>query len=175
MDTREKDLICEIGKHERGLRAFIRSSGIYRPEDVDEVMQEVLVKAWSKLDQLKEMEDFPKWAVVIARYEVLNFRKKKARDRLVLSETVTELLMEEGEEDEDRIVMLDQLEECVEKLNPNQQELIKTAYAPGIPMEEVAQSFGVKANAIYQKLWRIRQKLAHCMKSSLDLDIKGAF
>lgn len=172
--VQESDFIRAIGKHERSIRGFIRGCGVYRADDIDEIMQEVLVKAWAKKDQLQKAEEFPKWAMVIARYEVLNFRKKKARDRLILNEKVTELLIEEGLKDDQREDLLKQLEGCVNQLNPHQRELIQTAYTPNNPMDALTQTFGLKANAIYQKLWRIRQKLAQCMKEGQDLKTGGA-
>jgi len=175
MELNEQNLIRAISKYERILRAFIRGSGVYRPDDIDEVMQEVLVKVWSKLEQLRNIDDFPKWAIVIAKYEVLNFRKKKARDRLVLNDKVTELLMDEGEDETSNSDLLKKLEHCLSFLNKNQQDLIKTAYQPGILMDELTKSFGIKANAIYQKLWRIRQKLALCVKSTTpESNLKGS-
>lgn len=163
MPIDEKDFIIAMKKQEKSIRAYIRGSGVYHPDDVDEIAQEVWVTTWRKLEKLSDINDFPKWASVITRYEILKFRQKKARDRLLLSDEVVELLLEEGEEHKVRDNMLDNLKNCIEKLTPSQKELIKTAYEPGVLIDQISESFGIKANAMYQKLWRIRKKLLYCM------------
>ena len=49
-----------------------------------------------KFSQLENVEEFPRWACVIARYRVLEFRRNRFRDRLVLNEKVFDLLLEEA-------------------------------------------------------------------------------
>ena len=75
MDTnRQSDLNEEFLRlwthHEPELRAFVRSC-VPRAEDVDEVMQEVSLVAWRKFSSLTGPAEFPKWACLIARYEIL--------------------------------------------------------------------------------------------------------
>ncbi|MGY8675991.1 MAG: sigma factor, partial [Verrucomicrobiia bacterium] len=77
-----------LTKHERVVRGYIRGAGIARPEDLNEIVKEVSLTVWEKFDQLREVEEFPKWACVIARYRVLEFRRQRYRDRLVLSDKV---------------------------------------------------------------------------------------
>ena len=153
-----------LTKHERVVRAYIRGAGIARPEDVDEIMQEVSLIAWEKFDQLMEVAEFPKWACVIARYRVLEFWRQKFRDRLVLSEKVFDLLMEEAlEESGQREGRLRQLERCLESLPVAGRKLVMAAYQPGTSIDDLARSQGKKANALYQQLWRLRKILAKCV------------
>jgi RNA polymerase sigma-70 factor (ECF subfamily) len=153
-----------LTKHERVVRAYIRGAGIARPEDVDEIMQEVSLIAWEKFDQLKDVAEFPKWACVIARYRVLEFRRQKYRDRLVLSDKVFDLLMEEAlEESGQREGRLRQLERCLESLPVAGRKLVMAAYQSGTSIDDLARSQGKKANALYQQLWRLRKILAKCV------------
>lgn len=158
-----------LTKHERVVRAYIRGAGIARPEDVDEIMQEVSLIAWEKFDQLQDVAEFPKWACVIARYRVLEFRRQKYRDRLVLSDKVFDLLMEEAlEESGEREGRLRQLESCLELLPKAGRKLVMTAYEPGTSIDDLARSQGKKANALYQQLWRLRKILAKCVDDGLQ-------
>ena len=86
--------VLALSRYERVIRAYIRGSGISRPEDVDEIVQEVSLIAWQKFEQLNDVEEFPRWACVIARYRILEFRRNRFRDRLVLNEKVFDLLLE---------------------------------------------------------------------------------
>ena len=157
-----------LTRHERVIRAYIRGAGISRPEDVDEITQDVSLIAWEKFDQLKNVEEFSRWACVIARYRVLDFRRKKFRDRLVLNEKVFELLMEEAlEEADQRESQLRQLEHCLAKLPQASRNLVKAAYEPGASIDELARSTGKKSNALYQQLWRLRQSLKSCLENGM--------
>jgi RNA polymerase sigma-70 factor (ECF subfamily) len=109
-----------LTKHERVVRGYIRGAGIARPEDLNEIVKEVSLTVWEKFDQLREVEEFPKWACVIARYRVLEFRRQRYRDRLVLSDKVFDLLMEEAlEESAEHEGRLRQLERCLDSLLPD--------------------------------------------------------
>ena len=160
-----------LTRHERVIRAYIRGAGISRPEDVDEITQEVSLIAWEKFGQLENVEEFPKWACVIARYRVLEFRRKRFRDRLVLNEKVFDLLMEEAlEETGHHDARLRHLEQCLEQLPPANRKLVSAAYEPGASIDELARSAGKKANALYQKLWRLRQLLRECVENAIQND-----
>ena len=85
-------------QHEDGLRCFVRTVLPSR-DDVDEVIQDMSVVAWMKFDRFDPETDFARCAATIARYEVLNYRRTKARDRLVFDEDILKLLADECQED----------------------------------------------------------------------------
>ncbi len=159
--------------HERVIRAYIRGSGINRSEDVDEIMQEVSLTAWKKFEQLEDLDKFPVWACVIARYEVLHFRRKCATDRLVLSDKVFDLLADESLQQVScgsKEKRLNQLQICLKKLTPSNRELVMTAYQPGISIDSLASRLGKKSNTLYQQLWRIRRALERCVDKAIQED-----
>ena len=166
-----ESFVRALTRHERVIRAYIRGAGITRPEDVDEIMQEVSLAAWKKFDQLVDVEEFPVWACVIARYEILMFRRRHARDRLVFSERVYELLADQSLEQVEsgaKEKRLNHLQQCVEKLPPASRELILAAYQPGSTIDLLATELGKSANNIYQQLWRIRRSLEQCIDEALQ-------
>ena len=111
-------------RHEPMVRAAIRAV-VHRAEDVDEVMQAVSLVAWRKFDSLTDHEGFGRWACVIARYEVLKFLRSRARDRLMLDESLVERILAESEdEDAIRRRRLSLLERCLEKLPQERRELL---------------------------------------------------
>lgn len=166
--TGQESFVRALARHERVVRAYIRGAGISRPEDVDEIVQEVSLIAWQKFDQLDNVDEFPRWACVIARYRVLEFRRNRFRDRLVLNEKVFDLLLDESLDETDRSeARLRQLERCLDELPLASRKLIKAAYAPGASMDELARSAGKKANALYQQLWRLRQLLRKCVDDAM--------
>ncbi|MCM2373641.1 sigma-70 family RNA polymerase sigma factor [Aporhodopirellula aestuarii] len=157
-----------LTKYERVVRAYIRNSGVSCPNDVDEIMQEVSLVAWKKLDQLRDIEEFPRWICVIAKFEILRFRRARARDRLVLNEDVLVKLAEESLEELSLSEMrLDQLQTCLDKLPEVRRRLVTLAYSTGAPFESLARSVGKKTNALYQELWRVRRGLRLCVEHGL--------
>lgn len=154
-------------RHEPELRAFIRAC-LPRGEAVDEVMQEVSLVAWRKFSTLTEVSQFARWACVIARFEILKFRRTKARDRLVLDEDLmAQLAVEGAEEVSERHRQLNALEGCVAKLPAERRGLALAAYAPETSIKELAAQLGRTEGSLYQLLARIRQELLRCVELTL--------
>ena len=154
-------------RHESMVRAAIRAV-VLRSEDVDEIMQAVSLVAWRKFDSLTERNGFGRWACVIARHEVLKFRRARARDRFVLNESLVERILAEGaSECEARARKLSLLEWCLEKLPPSRRELLLQVYSPGCTARAVAERLGQSEDALYQLLRRLRLELKRCVELGL--------
>tara|TARA_B100001964_G_scaffold41795_1_gene46155 strand:+ start:919 stop:1470 length:552 start_codon:yes stop_codon:yes gene_type:complete len=152
---------------EPALRAFVRSL-LPGWHDVDEVMQQTGIVIWNKFDQYEEGTNFMRWACVIARFEVLKYRRSKARERLVFREDLWELLAEEATDSAEMLQKERQaLDECMQKLPDTDRALIGAAYAHGTSIKEVAESAGHSATAFYKKLHRIRLGLLGCIQRQL--------
>ena len=83
-ESNHEAFITLLLRHESMVRAAIRAV-VLRAEDVDEVMQAVSLVAWRKFDSLTDREGFGRWTCVIARHEVLKFKRARARDRFMLN------------------------------------------------------------------------------------------
>ncbi|EDY17993.1 RNA polymerase, sigma-24 subunit, ECF subfamily [Chthoniobacter flavus Ellin428] len=162
-----EDFLRLFTHHEPGLRAFVHAC-LPRAADVDEVMQEISLVAWRKFSTLTEAAQFPRWACLIARYEILTFRRAHARDRLVLDEDIMEKLAEEGAEEMPvRHAQLAALDDCVAKLPRDRGELVLAAYAPEHSIKSLAGRMGRTEASLYQLLARIRQELLRCVERTL--------
>ena len=166
--TNDGRFVQLLAKHEPEIRAFIRAS-LPSSHDVAEVMQNVSLVAWKKFGELGDAETgFAKWVCVIARFEIMKFRRGLARDRFVLDEDVIHLLCEEGEvETTLRSEQIAQLEICLEELPEDRRELVIEAYSPGVSIKALAQGRGKKPGALYQLLRRIRRELEACIQRRL--------
>ena len=154
-------------RHEPSLRAYVRCC-CPKAQEVDDVMQEVSVAALRKFSTLDDHSAFGAWACLIARYELLSARRRFARDRLVLSEDIVELLANEGDNElplrERQLRVLDQ---CIEKLPRERQELTLAAYGKDTTIRELAAQLKRTEGSLYQLLARIRKQLYRCMESTL--------
>ena len=156
--------VALLTQHQPVIRATIRAV-VRRPEDVDEVMQEVTIAAWRKFDSLTDSDGFAKWACTIARYEVLTFQRGKARDRLQLDEDLVEKMVSEAEEElpqSNRQLTL--LERCLDKLPEQRRKLMLQVYEPGCSTKELAPKLGKSVDGLYQLLRRIRLELKRCVQ-----------
>jgi RNA polymerase sigma-70 factor (ECF subfamily) len=108
---------------------------------------------------------------VIARYEILGYRRKMARDRLVFSDEMVAILATEGlEENEVHARRLELLNGCVAKLPMAKREIVLQAYSPDTVIGQLARQLGKTENAMYQLLVRIRQTLANCVEAGMRTD-----
>lgn len=165
-DDREQ-FVRLLVRNDRAIRAWLRAS-LPTMNDVDEVMQEVSVVAWRKFDQLDDPVNFQRWVCVIARYEILMYRRKKARDRLVLGKEIEQLIADEGENElELREQQLGALEHCVRKLPESKRELVMDIYSSGQPMNAVAKQLGTSNAALYKSISRVRKSLLDCIERTL--------
>ncbi len=168
----QEDFLLLFSRHESELRAFVRA-GLPRALDVDEVMQEVSLVAWKKFPELEDQTLFPKWACLIARYEILKYRRTHARDRLVLDEDIVSKLADEGlEELPVRSQQLHALNACIEKLPETRRQLVLTAYAPETSMKTLAATLQRTEGSLYQLLARIRQELLRCVERTLTQEAR---
>ena len=166
--------------HEAFLRLFAKFEGNLRAlvasllptwDGVDEVMQETSVVLWRKFgqfDQRSQQSSFLDWSFMIARYEVLKYRRRRATDRLRFSDEVFELLASEAE----NVVAVQgdrgrALEECMRKLETRQTELLKAVYEDGVSIKDVATRLGRTPTGLYKALARIRNRLAICIRTKL--------
>ncbi len=154
-------------EHEDALRLFVRSL-LFNHDESREVMQEVAVVLWRKFDDSLDSQSFRRWAFGVARMEALTFRRDRSRDRHTFSEDIAELLErtvqdESGTLERERIA----LGVCVDKLPPDQRELVHTAYEPRVKMSDLADKLGWTAMSLYKKLHRIRLRLMECIRGEL--------
>ncbi len=166
----------ETERHEQFLRSFTASELAIRAyvrrlvptrADADDVMQEVSVVLWKKFGDFRGGGDFRAWAFGVARYEALAWRRDKARDRLVLDEAVIAKLADEAEDDEPRHQRhRDALEQCMQKVDPDQRALLIQAYHPDRRIQDIAASSGRTVPGFYQWLHRVRRMLLDCIRRS---------
>jgi len=172
-DDQSAELFLQLFiRHEPELRAFVRAS-LPRSNDVDDVMQEVSLVAWKKFASLTDVAQFPRWACWIARFEILKFRRRWARDRLVLDEALVELLAAEGAEEMPlRKRQLAVLDDCISKLPAERRQLTLAAYSQDTTVRALAKRMGRSENALYQLLARIRHELLHCLQRTLAMQLR---
>jgi RNA polymerase sigma-70 factor (ECF subfamily) len=161
--------IAEYGKIVPRLRAFLRML-LPSWHDVDEVLQETSLVLWKKFDQYEDGTSFFAWSSMVARFEVLKYRRKKSRDRHVFSDELLEMLADECmEREEDLSHKRKVLKTCVTKLDERQQSLLMASYSREITIKELAEREGKSPGSLYKVLDRLRQRLVKCVNEQEGL------
>jgi RNA polymerase sigma-70 factor, ECF subfamily len=153
-------------QNEPVMRAYLRSL-LPGWEDVQDVAQEASLVAWKKFDLFEEGTSFKGWLLTIARFEALKHRRTKAREPLVFSEEVWNLIAADAE----KVGVSDQLhsslEKCLGKLAPKMKKQVLQAHTKGVRTREIAADSGKSEQAFYKWIQRIRIKLLDCVQQTL--------
>ena len=148
------------------IRGFIRA--LVRDQHLaDDVVQETFLTVARKASSFRAGTSFPKWACTIARYKVLEMRRRDSGRLTFLSEEAIDALAE-SHEPADPDPRLDLIEECVAALPPSMRRLIDLRYMVGRKPSEIARNVGWSPEAVYVTLSRARRAIGDCIRNKLD-------
>ncbi|MCM8534992.1 MAG: sigma-70 family RNA polymerase sigma factor [Lentisphaeraceae bacterium] len=166
-----KTFVNLLQRNEAALRCFIRSL-LPSWNDVDDLMQEISLTLWEKFSTFDQQTEFLKWAYVVARFKVMNFRSKKGRERLHFDDDVLELLASEIEdEEEDEKLPEKALHSCIEKLPEARRQLLLNSSQKGVTVKSIAEELGKTPKSLYRTLDRLKIKLFECIQTELQKDL----
>ena len=123
--------------------------------DAEEVLNDVLVTLWRRLDSVPESAPLA-WTYGVARRAAANHRRGDQR-RLSLVKRL--------EAQPPPTMAIDdahpELTDVLERLSATDQEIVKLWAWEGLEPREIAQVIGTSANAVSIRLTRIKSKLSH--------------
>ncbi|QQL45856.1 sigma-70 family RNA polymerase sigma factor [Sulfuriroseicoccus oceanibius] len=162
-----------LTRHQAGIRAFIVSQMPGLP-GVADVLQDVNVILWEKKDSFELGTNFSAWAFKIARFQVLNHRRKLQRQgHVTLSDEMLDQLAQGMEETLDSTEMrLEALEFCLNKLQLHHRELVEERYLSASSLVEYARRINRPVGSLRTTLKRLRVSLRKCVDSQVSLEEK---
>ena len=167
---KHEEFIALFVRHEPAIHSFLTSllGGL---DDAEVAMQETSMVLWKKFDQFEAGTSFRTWAFRIARFEAMNLRRKRQRDRHFFSDELVRLLADEAAQhaaqlEEERRV----LAHCVAKLDSGDRRLLAGCYQEGSTIKAYAESVGRTPNAVRKHLAKVRTALSSCVQQTLGLD-----
>jgi RNA polymerase sigma-70 factor, ECF subfamily len=133
-----------------------------------EVLQEVSVRLWEKWAEYDEDRPFVPWAIRFAYLEVLKWRQRQARERLVFSDALVEQLHTTYEEEAPLMEARRRaLDACLEKLGTQERRWVTRRYERHGTLQNEARSEGMSLNQIYYAMEKIRARLLDCIGLTL--------
>jgi len=136
-------------------------------DQTQEVLQQTNLVLCRKADDFELGTNFAAWAVTVAHYQILSYRKTQARDRLMFTDEVMAMVDEQKDDSTAREGVLKQLRRCFQVLSANNQALLNLRYEGGLSMAQIAMEVGKTAGAVRAKLHRLRRGLRDCVQNHL--------
>lgn len=160
--------VTQITRAQRQLHAFILSM-VWNPAEADDVLQETNLVLWEKADEFDDQRPFLPWAMRFAQLQAMAWLKRNRRvQRVVFDDDLAQLLAEEVAADEPLFeARRKALAECLQKLGPEQRELIARRYEPDASVNAMADAGGTTPGAVSDRLRRIRRALLDCIQATL--------
>ena len=148
---------------------------IGKPEDVEDVAQEVFLRLYYSLDQLRTPEVFEPWLyrlTVNASYDYLRKQRRRNESRMAdLSEQ--QVIMADAaaggrtsNEDQRRRQVKEFVDSLLETVSDEDRILLMLKEVEGLSIKELERVYGVKENALKVRLFRARQRVLKAYESS---------
>ena len=141
---------------------------------IDDVLQRTNLVLWKKRSVFRPDTDFRAWAFSIARWEVKAYLKeRKRRSWLVFDDDLVELIFKTAEKTAEELPMADlrrALEQCMEKLKPQERDLVNHRYYTDATLQEYAEQHGRPVTSLKTSLVRIRASLKRCIESHTSIE-----
>ncbi|MCM2375277.1 sigma-70 family RNA polymerase sigma factor [Aporhodopirellula aestuarii] len=170
--THNEEVAALFLKHSSRIRGMILSM---QPDfaRADDVLQETFLTVSAKSEQFKFGTDFLSWVYQIARYKVLEDRRRSGKTTEQLSIASIESLLATGSGllDDPQEERVEALKGCLTKLSPKARQAIELRYAREHPASEIATVLRWTVDSVYVALSRARSLLAKCINE--DLRSKG--
>ncbi len=147
---------------------------IGRPEDVEDVAQEVFLRLYFSLDQLRTAEVFEPWLyrlTVNAAYDHLRRQKRRHESRMSdLSEQ--QVVMADATaggkatvEEQRRTQVREEVQELLEGVSEEDRILLTLKEVEGLSLKELEKIYRVNENALKVRLFRARQRVIKAFES----------
>jgi RNA polymerase sigma-70 factor (ECF subfamily) len=167
MDESRRQFVRLITKYERLVYGYILSL-VPNWTDADEILQETNVRLWEEFEKYEPGTNFAAWAIRVAHFQVLTWRKAISRSRLVYDQRVIDALaVEPYWTDETQEARQQALGDCVSELPASSRELLRHCYAEGSKIKDTASRLKRSPTAVYKALERIRMTLHSCIERKL--------
>jgi RNA polymerase sigma-70 factor, ECF subfamily len=165
---RTEEFVALLARSEFEIHTYILTL-LPNRADADDVLQRTSVILWRKFSSWQRGTDFAAWACQTARFEVKNFLRSRARDRLYFDDELIDSLGDvRNEMAEDFSGRRDALHSCLEKLGSRDRQIIEGCYTEkNTTAKEVAAQLGRPVNTVYKALIRIRRALFECVERTL--------
>jgi RNA polymerase sigma factor (sigma-70 family) len=130
--------------------------------ELDDIMQDICVKVITKIDTLREPECFKPWLAVLARREVLQYRRRKAKKPIQLSEKIIEQKYDEKNQLFENIEEKERYQQilmAIQSLPEKYREVFMLQHSGDVTYGQIAEILDVPVTTVQIRLVRARRML----------------
>lgn len=135
----------------------------------EDVFQEVSMLAIDKASQIEQAQTLGVWIRRSARNLALTALRQRGRDRHVFDDDLLDQLDADwrGYAAADETESIDALRDCLRKLTPRAQQVVRLRYVDGLSGPRLAEAMGRSLTAAYIAVSRANRSLADCVRRTL--------
>lgn len=171
-NERAGDFVKLLTAHQRDLYAYINTL-LVGDIATSDVLQDTNLDLWKRLEDFDFNRAFLPWAYGFAYQRVMAFRKTRSRSRLIFSDDAVQLISDAYISDSiGADVRIAALQECLNKLEVKQSQLIRERYVSRVSVKAMAAQLGSTASQISARLYRIRRTLAKCVEATFAAETR---
>lgn len=136
--------------------------------DADDVLQNASIALWEKRAEYDADREFFPWACGVVLIEVLRYRDKTKREKLLFDDGLINTLATEHVARADELDLRRQLLSlCIAKLSESDRRLLQDRYGSDVKLKKISQQRGWSLPSVYNALSRIRSALHRCIETNL--------
>jgi RNA polymerase sigma-70 factor (ECF subfamily) len=144
-------ILIELPRLRRYARAMVKDRAT-----ADDLVQDTLVQAWSRMSQWREGSDLRAWLFSIMHNLRIDQLRKPSLNLSELEDEYSDTTMRETQSD--RLEVKD-LENALQRLPEDQREILLLVALEGMSYQEVAQTLGIPIGTVMSRLSRGRERL----------------
>ncbi|MGF1703972.1 RNA polymerase sigma factor SigZ [Photobacterium makurazakiensis] len=153
-------------EYSSSLKAFLHSK-VSDHDDVDDLLQDILIKTHHNLNNLKERSKVKSWLFQIANNSIIDFYRKKARAK--------DLTEDDLWYKEDDVTIHQELSECVvpmlQALPKADADMLIAIEINGQSQKEYAEEKGIKYSTLKSRVQKSREKMHGLFQECCDLSL----
>ncbi len=139
-----------------------------RKADADDVLQTAASRLWEKFSEYDQERSFVSWATGFTYLEILKWRQRQARERLVFSDNLLAKIDSRVEEELPQAESQRKaLDECLQKLSEQDRNMLLRCHGKHGAVKQEAERTNTTARKLYYWVGRIRMGLLKCINDSL--------
>lgn len=152
--------------YQASLRAFLHKN-ITNPADVDDLLQEILIKTYRNLGSVQDSQKLKPWLFQVANHTMIDFYRQRGR--------ASELQAEDLWYQQPEQAMEEQLSLCVlpfiNNLPKEEAKLLKAIEIDGISQKHYAEQAGIKYSTLKSKVQKSRKMLLDVFRQCCDFSV----
>lgn len=162
-------------QYRAGLKAFLHTK-IGNAADVDDLLQDILIKTHQNLAQVRSQDSVKSWLYQIANHSIIDFyRRNKTFSELHQEESLSEAMWLEEQERDIKREISGCVQPFIQALSEQDSELLTAIDIHGESQREYAENLGISYSTLKSKVQKARRELRSVFDDccQMQLDTKG--